>query len=54
MAFRPAESTLAWATHEVLNFVRVAKRIDYSPKWYLSGSDTESIDVNFKGIDLPS
>ncbi len=52
MALRPPESPLAWATHEVLNFVRVAKRIDYLPSWYLSGG-IEGAGADFLAVDLP-
>jgi len=51
IAFSPPESPLAWATHEVLNFVRVAKRIDYSPTSYLSG-EGETVDT-IEAIELP-
>lgn len=37
IAYEPGgETPLAWATQEVLNFLRVAKRIDYLPTSYLS------------------
>lgn len=39
------ESSLAWATQEILNFVRVAWRIDYLPSAYLSDAVTEAADV---------
>lgn len=34
------ESPLAWAVQEILNFVRVAKRIDYLPTSYLASGET--------------
>lgn len=52
IAIRPPEGALAWATHEVLNFVRVAKRIDYSPRSYLRGDEPEPLQ-EMKGIPLP-
>lgn len=37
MTFPPAgQSSLGWATQEVLNFLRVAQRVDYLPTSYLS------------------
>lgn len=39
------ESPLAWATQEILNFVRVARRIDYLPTAYMSAAVTKAPDV---------
>ncbi len=52
VVFRPTESPLSWATHEVLNFVRVAKRIDYSPASYLSAGDPKD-DLDMEGFPIP-
>lgn len=40
------ESALAWAVQELLNFVRVARRIDYSPAAYLSAATTPADEVS--------
>lgn len=39
------ESPLGWAVQEILNFVRVAQRIDYSPTSYLSNGRTKVTDI---------
>ena len=39
------ESSLAWAVQEILNFVRVARRIDYSPSSYLYNGETPAAEV---------
>lgn len=44
------ESPLAWATQEILNFVRVAKRVDYSPTSYLSGGTVDPDKMKTKPL----
>ncbi len=44
------QTPLAWATQEILNFVRVAERIDYSPTSYLSAHTGA---VSMKARPLP-
>lgn len=45
-AWNPAgETPLAWAVQEVLNFVRVARRVDYRPTSYLSKAATPDEDI---------
>lgn len=45
-AWRPTgETPLAWAVQELLNFVRVARRIDYLPSAYLSDGATATEDI---------
>lgn len=45
-AWKPSgETPLAWAVQEVLNFVRVARRIDYLPTAYLLEAATPADDI---------
>jgi hypothetical protein len=41
-----SESPLAFLTHEVLNFARVAVRVDYSPMDYLGGSHNLGVETH--------
>ncbi len=46
VAYKPEpETPLAWATQEILNFIRVARRIDYSPRDYLSSGGDEPVPM---------
>ncbi len=45
------QSPLAWATQEVLNFLRVAKRIDYRPTSYLGEAPVDPDRI--KTLPLP-
>lgn len=40
-----SESPLGFLTHEVLNFARVARRVDYSPMSYLGGSHNLGVET---------
>lgn len=44
------ETPLAWTVQEILNFVRVAKRIDYLPADYLTSGDTPSADISIRPL----
>lgn len=44
------ESPLAWSVQEILNFVRVAKRIDYLPASYLSAGETPIHNITTRSL----
>lgn len=44
------ESPLAWVVQEILNFVRVAKRIDYLPTSYLASGETPIQSIAKRGL----
>jgi len=51
LAWRPTgESPLAWAVQEILNFVRVAKRVDYLPTSYLTSGETPISSISTRSL----